>query len=282
MATGQIEQFLRVEEEANRLLDALERLREETQSYRASRELLEAAAQAVEGLASSIADASRQIISLRETLQSISTSDLLRAQEAIADQVNSLRTDLDQVHRSITEALDQSVSSTSERTAQQIDSLREMLEITAQAQQTELLRTRDIITSGTSELQTEISTHRSLTETIGQATTNVLKQLVTQTGAIQRKIELAEQEQREALQHLQQSFAQLTNLESVMATQHQLDQLGETFRHELEAGKQDLTNQLANIKAGVVTVRNLALFLLALLVITVGLFSLLAILMARS
>lgn len=62
----------------------------------------------------------------------------------------------------------------------------------------------------------------------------------------------------------------------------QLDQLEETSRHEIETGKQDLANQLADIKAGVVTVRNLALFLLALLVITVGLFSLLAILMARS
>lgn len=61
----------------------------------------------------------------------------------------------------------------------------------------------------------------------------------------------------------------------------QLNQLEETARHEIEMGKQELTNQLADIKAAVVTVRNLALFLLALLVITVGLFSWLAILMAR-
>lgn len=157
MATTEIEQFLRVEEEANHLLDVLKQLQEETQSYRTSRELLDAAAKAMEGLANNMADATRQIVSLREALQSISTSELPRAQEAVIDQVNGLRAELDNAQRSITEALDQSVAGASEQTAKRIEILREILEAAEQEQQAELLRTQDIITDGTSKPQAGIS-----------------------------------------------------------------------------------------------------------------------------
>ncbi|PWH18558.1 MAG: hypothetical protein DDG58_06295 [Ardenticatenia bacterium] len=265
MATSEIEQFLRVEEEANRLLDVLEQLRKETVSYRASRELLDAAAKAVDELASNIADTTKQLVNLRETLQSISTSEMLRVQETVIDRLAELRTDLDNVQRSITETLDQSVTSAFERTARQIDLLRETFEAAEREQKAEILRTQGIITGETSELQAEINVHRSLTETIGQATTGVLKRTVTQVGALQERIELAEQERRETFQHLHR----------------QLELYRESSHQEIEAVKQAFTAQLTDIKAALVTVRNLALFLLALFVITTGLFVLLVILAAR-
>lgn len=281
MATSDTEQFLRVEEEAHRLLDVLERLRAETQSYHAASTLVDSAAQAVQRLVSSLTDAAQQIASLREALQSISTSELLRTQEAVVDQVNHLRSELEQAQLTIAQTLDQSIAQASEKTAQQVDSLRAALEAAAREHQnallhtqdilasstselqTELLRTRDLFADNTSKLQSEVSTHRTLTEKLGQATTEVLKA------------------QHATLQRLQQSVDQRATIESVAAVHQQLVQLEETSHHEIEAAKYELAGQLAEFKKMMVTVRNLALFLLALLIITMGLFSLLAILMTR-
>ncbi|MCS7259160.1 MAG: hypothetical protein NZ765_00055 [Anaerolineae bacterium] len=282
MATSDTEQFLRVEEEAHRLLDVLERLRAETQSYHAASALVDSAAQAVQRLVGSLADATQQIASLREALQSISTSELLRTQETVLDQVTNLHRALDQTQRTMTQALDQSIAGASERTAQQLDALRAALESAAREHQTALLRNQDILASSTSELQTEVSTHRALTEKLGQATTEVLKQVVAQTSALRGRIESTEQRQHAALERLQQSVDQRATLASVAAIHQQLAQLGETSHQEIETTKHALARQLAEVQAMVVTVRNLALFLLALLVITMGLFSLLAILMTRS
>ena len=95
MATDRVDAFLRAEEEADRLVDELTRLKEETESYTTARQALGQAAEGVSELATRLAEIAGQFGKVVETLRSIGTPELLRGQEALASEVTALRQDLE-------------------------------------------------------------------------------------------------------------------------------------------------------------------------------------------
>lgn len=202
MADDGVERFLRAEEEANRLVEELKHLKEETESYQTARKALGEVAQGVAGLATRLSDISGRLGDVVETLRSIGTPELLRGQEAVTREVAMLRQDLGGTQQSILEALTQAMDQV-----------------------------------------------RILCETL----------------------ESAERTRQEALQRLQQRIGELAAAESITDLQEVLEQREEAHRQEIQALKEDLSAQHANIKAVVDTVRNLALGSIGLLVIALAL-----------
>jgi chromosome segregation ATPase len=111
MATNGVEAFLAAEEEANRLVDELERLKVEIQSYAAAREAIDNAGTAVSRLASELTTAAGGLASVVETLRTIGTPELLRSQEAIAEQVASLREQVERANAAMTATASQMTGS---------------------------------------------------------------------------------------------------------------------------------------------------------------------------
>lgn len=93
MSNG-VEGFAQAEEEANRLVDELSKLKLETESYRTSRAALGEAAQEVGRLAARLGDVAEGLGGIAETLRKIGTPELLRAQEHMSAEVAALRQDL--------------------------------------------------------------------------------------------------------------------------------------------------------------------------------------------
>jgi hypothetical protein len=98
MATRGLDLFLRAEEEANRLVEELRRLKDEVLSYKTAREALGQAAMGVSELSTRCAKIAEQLGGLAETLRSIGTPELLRGLEAIAAEQGMLRKELEQRH----------------------------------------------------------------------------------------------------------------------------------------------------------------------------------------
>lgn len=194
--------FLQAEEQANRLVDELTRLKEETESYTTSRRALDAAAGGVSELATRMADVAGQLGALGETLRSIGTPELLRAQEAVAKHVAGLHAEISNLHQSNSEALDRAIA---------------------------LLR------------------------------------------ALRETMEHTEQNLQEQFHTLQQGLGGLATATSVTTLRDLLEQREEEHRLQMAAIKQELCAQLADTKAAVGTVRNLALGAVGLLVIVVAL-----------
>ncbi|MEW6756438.1 MAG: hypothetical protein AB1505_36520 [Candidatus Latescibacterota bacterium] len=94
MATGGPDAFLRTEEEANRLVDELTRLKEETEAYSTARGALDHAAQGLSDLAGRMGGIAVQLRDVAGTLRSIGTPELRRGQEALTGEVAMLRQDL--------------------------------------------------------------------------------------------------------------------------------------------------------------------------------------------
>jgi chromosome segregation ATPase len=89
MATNGVDAFLRAEDEANRLVDELARLRQETESYQTARESLDRTAEGVSGLATRLGELSGRLGAVVETLRSIGTPELLRAQNETRDALSA-------------------------------------------------------------------------------------------------------------------------------------------------------------------------------------------------
>ena len=157
MATNGVDEFLRAEEEAHRLVDVLKQLKEETESYRSARVALGQAAESVSELATRLAEIAGDLGVVVEMLRSIGTPELLRRQEALASDVATLRQDLDSMQRLITEAHQQDA-----------ETIRE-----------ELLRGQEAVTSGVATLRQDLdSMQRSFTE-VHQRDTEAIREDVS-------------------------------------------------------------------------------------------------------
>jgi len=113
VSTDGTDLFLQAEEEANRLIEVLAQLKKETESYRTSRQAMGEAAEGVGVAATRLADVALQLGSLGETLRSIGTPELLRAQKAVANQVAGLRAAISDTQQSIAEALGRAITQVS-------------------------------------------------------------------------------------------------------------------------------------------------------------------------
>lgn len=100
-APGSVETFMEVEEEASRLVEELTRLKAETESYRTARSALDEASTGVARLAGELADAAQRLDGVIQTLRSIGTPELLRAQEAATAEVAALRAELTETRRTV-------------------------------------------------------------------------------------------------------------------------------------------------------------------------------------
>ena len=92
---------MEAEQEANRLVEELTRLKNESESYRAARGTLEKAGDGVARLGGELADAAHHLDGMIETLRAIGTSELLRTQEAATAEVAALRRDLASTRRAM-------------------------------------------------------------------------------------------------------------------------------------------------------------------------------------
>jgi len=101
MVTDVLESFLKAEEEANRLVEVLSQLKTETQSYKAAYKALDQASAGVGELASRCAQIAERLGGLANTLEAISTSELLRRLDVVAAEVETLRKDLERMCSSI-------------------------------------------------------------------------------------------------------------------------------------------------------------------------------------
>jgi len=90
MPNDNVEAFLRAESEAHQLLDELTKLRSETESYAAAQAALGEAAEHVGDLSGVLADLARRLGEVVQTLRSIGTPELLRAQEATTAMVAAM------------------------------------------------------------------------------------------------------------------------------------------------------------------------------------------------
>ena len=91
MAPHGVDAFLRAEEQADRLVTELTRLKEEIESYRTAHQALGQAAEGVSALAARSAELAVQLGRVVETLRSIGTPELLRRQEAVSSEVAAFR-----------------------------------------------------------------------------------------------------------------------------------------------------------------------------------------------
>lgn len=107
MARNGVESFLRAEEEANRLVEVLRRLKEETESHKTAREALDQAAAGVSELSTRCAEIAEQLGGLAKTLRSIGTPELLLGLEAVTKEVGTLQQDLNGTRRSIEDLANQ-------------------------------------------------------------------------------------------------------------------------------------------------------------------------------
>ena len=101
MAAEQPDAFLKAEEEAIRLVELLEQLRNEIISYSEAHDTLDVAADAVGKLATRCADIVEQVGGLAEVLRTIGTPELLRRLQEVNGHISTLRTDLDGAQQSI-------------------------------------------------------------------------------------------------------------------------------------------------------------------------------------
>lgn len=188
MATDGIERFLRAEEEANRLVEELTQLKEETESYQTARKALGEASKGVAGLATRLSDISGRLGGVVETLRSIGTPELLQGQEAVTREVGSLRQDLASTQESILGTLESTITQvrglcetieaaervrrdqlqtlqqniTGLATAASISDLKKALEKSEEASRTELQVIKDDLGAKLVSARAEIGTARSL------------------------------------------------------------------------------------------------------------------------
>ena len=109
MPTDGVDDFLRAEEEANRLVDELARLKHETESYKTARDALDGAAEGVSGLATKLGGLAGRLGDVVEALRSIGTPELLGRLEAVASDIATIRQDLGNTQRSIVKAHQQDI-----------------------------------------------------------------------------------------------------------------------------------------------------------------------------
>jgi|GEM_PF-2955399 len=107
MASGRVEDFLRAEEEAQRLVSVLERLKNEVESYAGAREALDIVAGNLRDLADELTQVAEGFASAVETLRTIGTPEILQGQELIANRVDSLRENTDNVRQVLLDAYHQ-------------------------------------------------------------------------------------------------------------------------------------------------------------------------------
>lgn len=120
MATEGVDSFLRVEEEANSLVEQLRRLKKEIESYKTARMALDQAAASVSELSTRCAEIAEQLGGLGETLRSIGTPELLRRLEGVTSEVDTLRQDLDGTRQSIIEAYQRDIEQLKESVGVQL------------------------------------------------------------------------------------------------------------------------------------------------------------------
>lgn len=118
MANDRVEEFLRAEDEAHRLVDQLSELKRETESYSTARIALQDAGSGIATLTDALAGAAQRLEEVVKTLRSIGTPELLRAQEATTVELASVRSALDAT-KAITQALQHDIGArdTHQRTA---------------------------------------------------------------------------------------------------------------------------------------------------------------------
>jgi hypothetical protein len=107
MASGRVEDFLRAEEEAQRLVSVLERLKNEVESYAGAREALDIVAGNLRDLADELTQVAEGFASAVETLRTLGTPEILQGQELIANRVDSLRENTDNVRQVLLDAYHQ-------------------------------------------------------------------------------------------------------------------------------------------------------------------------------
>lgn len=128
-APGSVEAFMEAEEEASRLVEELARLKVETESYRTARGTLEEAGAGVARLAGELADAAQRLDGVIQTLRTIGTPELLRAQQAATAEVAALRAALAEARS----AMDASVSAQRETLDTTTAQLRSDMDATGRA-----------------------------------------------------------------------------------------------------------------------------------------------------
>ncbi len=133
MATGGLDSFLRAEEEANRLVEVLRQLKEETESYKTAREALGQAAAGIAELSNRCASIVERLGGLAGTLRSIGTPELLRGLEGVASEVGMLRQDLDSMRHSIIEAHQRDVERIKEDLGAQLVGVRAVVRVVRNA-----------------------------------------------------------------------------------------------------------------------------------------------------
>jgi hypothetical protein len=99
-----LESFLHAEEEANRLVDALTQLKQETESYKTARESLGQSAAVVAELSTRCASIVAQLDGLGDTLRAIGTPELLRGLEQVASDVEAVHRELRATQESVVRA----------------------------------------------------------------------------------------------------------------------------------------------------------------------------------
>jgi DNA repair ATPase RecN len=91
MPTEPQNEFLRLEVEANRLLEVLSKLKQEIESYKTAHQALEQTAARVGELSDRCGEAAHQLGRLAETLQSVGPRQVLERLDALAKDVTSLQ-----------------------------------------------------------------------------------------------------------------------------------------------------------------------------------------------
>lgn len=108
MATSGVEEFLRAEDEAYRLVDELETLKKEVESYATARESLEEAQQAMTQLSAKIGDLAGRSTVVIETLAKIGTPEILARLDDLNRGVAALQSGLASIEANLGSAMEKS------------------------------------------------------------------------------------------------------------------------------------------------------------------------------
>jgi DNA repair ATPase RecN len=152
VSSSHVEEFLKAEEEAHRLVDELTKLKAETESYATARGALSEAMKKVSDSAGKLSELAKRLGDVVETMRSIGTPELLQAQEILTGQVKVLGEDVNRTQ--------QSVSTTLAGAVNEVRSLREKMESSETARLSETRTFQSDVAARLTSVQMETSALR--------------------------------------------------------------------------------------------------------------------------
>jgi DNA repair ATPase RecN len=152
MSTSHVDEFLKAEDEAHRLVEELTKLKAETESYASARGALTEVIVSVSDSSGKLSELAKRLGNVVEAMRSIGTPELLRAQDALIGQVKALGEDVNQTKMS--------VSTTLAGAMNEVRALRDRLDAGDAARQSEAKRFQSDLVARLESAQIDIKTLR--------------------------------------------------------------------------------------------------------------------------